>query len=68
MRFAPSIVLAALLLPPCPARCAQSGPVTVNGIAVKVNGTVITFREIEDEIDEKSMRLLSHRAVPRPKP
>src|SRR6266513_1303635 len=59
MRFAPSIVLAALLLPPCPARCAQSGPVTVNGIAVKVNGTVITFREIEDEIDEKSMRLLS---------
>jgi len=59
MRFAPSIVLAALLLPPCPARCAQPGPVTVNGIAVKVNGTVITLREIEDEIDEKSMRLLS---------
>src|SRR5436853_2853397 len=59
MRFAPSIVLAALLLPPCPARCAPSRPVTVNGIAVKVNGTIITLREIEDEIDEKSMRLLS---------
>src|SRR5256884_1653536 len=59
MRFAPSIVLAALLLPLCPARCAEPGPVTVNGIAVKVNDTVIAFREIEDEIDEKSMRLLS---------
>jgi peptidyl-prolyl cis-trans isomerase SurA len=61
MRVTRSIVFAALVLPLSPARAAQSGPVTVNGIAVKVNDTVITFREIEDEIDEDSRRLLQVR-------
>jgi len=58
MRFARSIVLAAALLPVLPAPAAQSGPVTINGIAVKVNDAIITFREIDDEIDESSLRRL----------
>jgi len=59
MRCASAIAFAALCLPVVgPARGAQSGPVTVNGIAVKVNDTIITFREIEDEIDEDSRRLV----------
>src|SRR5437867_7136552 len=58
MRFVPFIALTAALLPVGSARGAQPGPVTVNGIAVKVNETVITFREIDDELDENSRRLL----------
>ncbi|HYT60615.1 MAG TPA: peptidyl-prolyl cis-trans isomerase [Haliangiales bacterium] len=58
MRLAPSIALAALLLPPGPTRGAPSSPMTVNGIAVKVNATVITFQEIDDELDDNSLRLL----------
>src|SRR5438477_7988107 len=58
MRFVPSIALTVLLLPTGSARAAQTGPTTVNGIAVKVNENVITFREIDDEIDENSRRLL----------
>jgi len=50
MRSAPFIALAVLLWPAGSARSAQSGPVTINGIAVKVNDTVITFREIEEEL------------------
>ena len=61
MRFVSSIALTALLLPLGAVQGAQSGPQTVNGIAVKVNSAVITFQEIEDQIDEKSLRLLQLR-------
>lgn len=58
-RFIATAVI--LVLHGGPARAAQPGPVTVNGIAVKVNDTVITFREIDDQIDEDSRRLLQVR-------
>jgi len=61
MRQAPSIILSALLLPARFALGAETGPVTVNGIAVKVNDTIITVREIDDEIDESSRRLMQIR-------
>jgi len=52
MRVTSFIILAASVLAVGPALGAQSGPVTVNGIAVKVNDAVITFREIADEIEQ----------------
>jgi len=58
MRFAPFIVLTALLLRLSPGQAAQPGPLAINGIAVKVNDAVITFREIDGEISDTSMRLL----------
>jgi peptidyl-prolyl cis-trans isomerase SurA len=58
MRLAPLILITALLLRPSPGRGAESGPQTINGIAFKVNDAVITFREIDDEISDTSMRLL----------
>jgi parvulin-like peptidyl-prolyl isomerase len=58
MRFTPLIVVIALLLRPSQGRAAQSGPLTINGIAVKVNDAVITLRETEGEISDTSMRLL----------
>src|SRR6266496_838008 len=61
MRWVPSMILSALLLTLVPARSAETGPVTVNGIAVKVNDTIITLREIDDEIDESSRRLMQLR-------
>src|SRR5438876_6805359 len=52
MRITSFIILAGSFLAVGPARGALSGPVTVNGIAVKVNDAVITFREIADEIEQ----------------
>jgi peptidyl-prolyl cis-trans isomerase SurA len=61
MKFVSVIALAAFLLRTGSARGAQSGPTTINGIAVKVNDTVVTFQEIDDEIDENALRRLSVR-------
>ena len=61
-----AIGLGALLLPGGSSSAAQSGPETINGIAVKVNDAVITYKEIDDEIDLNSLRLLSVRYAQQP--
>jgi len=61
MKALPYILLSALLLTLGSARSAETGPVTVNGIAVKVNDAIITLREIDDEVDESSRRLMQLR-------